>query len=315
VTPRDDHPGPLFARLARPRAESRVRIAVVADPHVAVSGRGGWKVAHRSRDRFATAIADAERVGVDALVLAGDLTADGRHAEFDAVDEVLADVALPWAAVPGNHDVPKSFDEHDGPGTAAFAARYTPDSALPFTLDVGPLTLCCVDTASDPATGDLRDTWGGRVGERDREWLADILPGVECPVVVCHHNLAPLPENPGRKWANFPLRDAPAVRDLLAAHDVPLAVTGHHHVPAVARHGPTRELLAPATCSFPQSWLLLTVGPAGTTVRLVPATDGPGQAAAYRHATTGKPLGRGVAGLAADRLTRLPLREEVPEQE
>jgi Icc protein len=90
---------------------------------------------------------------------------------------------------------------------------------------------------------------------------------------------------------------------------VPLAVTAHHHVPAVARHGPTTELLAPATCSFPQAWLLVAVGHDGTTVRLVPAADGPGQAAAYRHATTGKALGRGIARMAADRLERLPLAE------
>lgn len=310
MIPHPDHPGPLLARLSRPRTERRVRIAVVADPHVAVSGRGGWKVPHRSRTRFETAVADAERLGVDALVLPGDLTEEGRPAEFEAVDEILADLSVPRVAVPGNHDVPKSFDDHDSPDTAAFAGRYAPGGELPITVDVGPLTLCCVNTASDPATGDLRGTWGGRVGERNREWLATTLARVDRPVVVCHHNLAPLPENPGGKWSNFPLQDAPTVRDLLAAHDVSLAVTAHHHVPAVARHGPTRELLAPATCSFPQSWLLLTVSPSGTTVRLVPAAAGPGQAVAYSQAMAGKPLGRGIAEMAADRVARLPLREE-----
>jgi Icc protein len=307
--PRERHPGPVLARLPRPRADRPVRIAVVADPHVAVEGRGGWKVAHRSRERFATAVGDAAALDIDALVLAGDLTEEGRPAEFDAVDAVLDGVDSPTVAVPGNHDVPKGFDEHDSPTAAAFADRYAPDG-FPYTVDLGPITLCCLDTASDPASGDLHHTWGGRVGERGREWLASVLPDIDRPVVVAHHNLGALPENPRGKWANFPLQDAERVRELLIANDVPLAITAHHHVAATAQHGPTRELLAPATCSFPQSWLLLAVGSEGTTVRLVPAADGPGQEEAYRYATTGKALGRGIAGLAADRLSRLPLDEE-----
>jgi hypothetical protein len=284
---------------------------VVADPHVAVGRAGGWKVPERSRERFATAVSDADAHGVDAVILAGDLTADGRAREFEAVDRLLADVEAPYAAVPGNHDVPKAFDDHDGLPAPAFSRRYgPPDSGgYPYRVEVGPVTLHCVNTASDP-DGELANTWGGRVGATARAWLADRLPSAETPVVVLHHNLAALPENPGGKWRNFPLRDARALRGLLATHDVPLAVSAHHHVPAVATHGPTAELLAPATCSFPQAWLLLAVGPGGTTVRLVPATDRGGQAEAHRHAREGKPLGQGIARLAGERLSRLPLRDD-----
>jgi Icc protein len=298
--------GPVLARLDRPRTERRVRLAVVSDPHVAVEGIGTWKVRHRSQERFATALRDADATA-DTVLLPGDLTNDGHPPAFDAVDRTLTDLDAPWAAVPGNHDVPKAFDDHDGIGTTAFARRYAP-AGFPFAFEVGPLTLCCVNTAS--ADGDLRDTWGGRVGERDRRWLAQRFAAADTPILCCHHNLGPLPENPGGKWDGFPLEDGAAVRELLAEHDVPLAITGHHHVPAVAGHGPTTELLTPATCSFPQAWLLVTVDSGGTTVRFVPAADGAGQAEAYRHAVTGKPLGQGIASLAADRLARLPLGDE-----
>ena len=48
-------PGPVFARLDRPRSDPPVTLAVIADPHVAVAARGTWKVYHRTLDRLRTA--------------------------------------------------------------------------------------------------------------------------------------------------------------------------------------------------------------------------------------------------------------------
>ena len=305
-------PGPLLARLDRPRAPERVRLAVVADPHLAVDGTGTWKVAHRSRELFERAVARTDAADVDAAVLAGDLTGDGRPEAFGAVDEVLADLETPWVAVPGNHDVPKSFDPHGSPPTEAFEQRYAPEGGFPFVREVGPVTLVGVNSASAP-DGSLRGTWAGRVGERDRAWLAETLPGVETPVFLTHHNLAALTENPGGKWAAFQLQDADAVRHLLAEQAVPLALTGHHHVPAVVEHGPTTELLAPAVCSYPQAMAFVDIGPEGTAVWLVPLAERAEVREARRLARTGKPLGVGIAGIVDDRLDALPLVDDGPE--
>lgn len=287
---------PVLTRLDRPRTPRPVRLAVIADPHVA-EGEGTWKVRHRSRNRLRRAVPVANRA--DAAVVAGDLTGDGRRSEFEAVDEILADLEVPLMAVPGNHDVPKAFDTHEGLPVPAFASRYGP--ALPFTVDVGPLTVVGIDTAT-AGDGGLQSTWGGRVGQRDREWLAEVLPGIETPVVVVHHNAAALPENPGGPWANFSLQDAAAVRDLLVAADVPLVVSAHHHVPAVLGHGATTELIAPAACSFPQAMLLVETGPEGTVVRHAPLADEAGVAEAHRLARGGRPLGRGILRMVERRL-------------
>lgn len=303
-----DPAGPVLARLPRPRASPRCRLAVVADPHLAVGDAGTWKVLHRTRERLSTAVGDANARDVDALVVAGDLTRDGTAAEFDAVERVLADLGVPWAAIPGNHDVPKEFNSHEGIEVESFTERFAP--GLPFAMEVGPLTVLGVDTATAP-DGRLRETWGGALGGEGRDRLEVALARAERPVVVAHHNLAPLPENPGGKWARFPMRDAGAVRDLLCEHDVPLAVTAHHHVPAARRHGPTAEVLAPAVCSFPQASLVLEVGPGGTTVRLVPLADESGVREARRHALCGKPLGRGILTLVESRLAGLDGRPEL----
>jgi Icc protein len=294
-----DVPGPVFARLSRPRSPQQIRLAVIADPHV-TDGSGTWKVKHRSQELFARAVEQA--TAADVTVLAGDLTGDGRRESFAAVDDCLADLGGPRLTVPGNHDVPKSFDAHQSPPAATFEARYTD---LPAVTDVGPVTLVGVNTASAP-DGALRDTWGGRVGERDRGWLARRLPEIDVPIVVLHHNVASLPENPGGKWLNFPLQDAADVRELLTVHDVPLVVTGHHHVPTVVEHGATTELLSPAVCSYPQAMLDVVVGPEGTVIRLVPLATASELREARRLAATGKPLGAGVLELVESELQRIP---------
>jgi len=293
--------GPLLAQLARPRIEHPVRLAVIADPHVA-AGTGTWKVAHRSEARFERALEHAN--SCDMAVFLGDLTGDGRADSFETVDRCLSKLTVPWVAVPGNHDVPKAFDEHQGIPVSAFTDRYTP--GLPFTLDVGRVTLVGVDTATD-GTETLRDTWGGRVGAATRHWLSDTLPGLEHPIVLMHHNLGSLPENPGGKWANFPVDDARETREILVANDVALVLSGHHHVPAVVDHWGPKEILAPAVCSYPQAMLDIQIGPTGTSVRLVPLADETEVSEARRHARQGKPLAVGLLETIDSRLHSLPL--------
>lgn len=296
----DPAPGPQLADHPRPRTSRPVRLCVVADPHVVADGHGTWKQAHRSEELFRRALATAERLDPALTLLAGDLTGDGRPASFDVVDGLLADFERPWVAVPGNHDVPKAFDDHDPP-TRTFQARYTD---LPTVVEAGPVSVLAVNSASARG-GSLAATWGGRVGRRDRAWLDERLARTETPVVLVHHNVGALPDAPGGKYRNFQLQDAERVRALLAEHGVPLVCSGHHHVPALLDHGTTVELLAPAVCSYPLAMLSVDVGPTGTTVHLVPLGDREDVAAARAAAVSGKPLARGIATMVDRRLDGL----------
>lgn len=78
---------------------------------------------HRTETRLRTAADVADDV-VDAVVLAGDLTRDGRASEYAAVDTVLADLSAPLVAVRGNHNVPKRWDVYVAPTAAEFGGRY-----------------------------------------------------------------------------------------------------------------------------------------------------------------------------------------------
>jgi 3',5'-cyclic AMP phosphodiesterase CpdA len=311
--------GPLLARFDRPRSPRRTRLGVVADPHVAVDAEGTWKVLHRTTERLATAVRTLNDLEVDATLLLGDLTRDGRPAEFDRAAAILADLEAPLLAVPGNHDVPKRWDDYDTPPVEAFAGRFGPDARLagrtdpgdlPFHASVGGVDLLGVDSAH--ADGRLHGSHEGRVTDATLSWLADVLPHVEVPVVALHHNLT----HPRRHTGPFPDGDfyrvnrADDLAAVLAAADVPLVLSGHVHWPATACPDGVRELVAPATCSFPQAACCLDVGPTGTSVHLLPLADGVGMAEAYVRATAGNAHGRGIAGYA-DRglLAELPLVE------
>jgi 3',5'-cyclic AMP phosphodiesterase CpdA len=306
----ETEPGPLFARLARPRSHTPTRIALVADAHLTPTASGTWKVFHRSETRLRTAAAAVNDADPDLTLLLGDLTRDGRPGEFDCARELLSTLDHPWVAVPGNHDVPKRWDDYETPSVETFADRFA-DGALPFVRRAGGVDVVGLDSAS--GDGALTDTHEGAVPETHLEWLDETLSSTRATVVGLHHNLF----HPRRHTGEFAdgdfyqLRNAEDVRDVLARHDVSLAVSGHIHWPATARRDGLRELVAPATCSFPQAAMVLDVGPLGTDARLLPLAGPEGMAEAYTLARNGNAHGQSVAAHAdRDVLTDLPVVDE-----
>jgi len=308
---RDEAAGPLLARFARPRCATPTTLAVFADPHLSTRKVGTWKRFHETERRLSAAVADVNRRGVDAVVVAGDLTENGHPADFERVHDLLGDLAPPALAVPGNHDVPMAGDPHETPPVGAFERRFAP-GGFPFHARVGGVDVVGLNTASAP-DGSLSDSHEGAVSPPALSWLAETLPEVETPLVVGHHPLAGADDDdlPVGKWrSSVPLRDADALRETMAAGDAPLYLSAHLHVPTVARAGAVRELVVPPLCSFPQGYVLLRVGPAGTTVRYVPVADGAAACEAYLAAIDDKPKSEAVVRLAADRFESLPLADE-----
>jgi 3',5'-cyclic AMP phosphodiesterase CpdA len=309
---RFDDAGPVLARLARPRAAERTTLAVLADPHLSTRRAGTWKAFHRTDRRLATAIADCNARGVDAALVAGDLTENGHRADFDRVHELLDRLDAPALAVPGNHDVPMVEDPHETPAVAEFERRFTP-GGLPFHARVGGVDVVGLNTASAP-DGSLYETHDGEVSPDALAWLEDTLAETTAPVVVGHHNLSGADDLdvPVGEWrSSFPLRDAAGLRETLALGDAGLYLSAHLHVPAVARPGgDVRELVCPPLCSFPQGYLLVRVGPEGTVVRYVPAADAEGTTEAYLAALKDNSKSEAIAELATEQMDRLPLADE-----
>ncbi|MFC7204184.1 metallophosphoesterase family protein [Haloferax namakaokahaiae] len=305
-------PGPVVARVARPVSRTPTRLALVSDPHVTPTGTGTWKVYHRTEDRLQTALVTIETLDVDATVFLGDLTRDGRPAEYDALDSLLDSFAGPWFSVPGNHDVPKQWEDDDSPTPTEFADRYAPGS-LPFHTRVNDIDLIGLDSASGGDDLSLLDTHEGVIPDHHLHWLDDHLADATNPLVALHHNLF----HPRQHTGQFPdgdfyqLRNADELVELLARHNVPLVFSGHIHWPATTVRDGVREFIAPATCSFPQAFLVADITRNGTEIRLVPLADERGTAEAYTRAKSGSAHGQGIAA-HADRgvLSSFPLVSE-----
>lgn len=313
------------ARFEAPRTDDPTRLAVVSDPHVTPRAEGTPMVYHQSSARLRTALADAERRDVDAVLSPGDLTKDGAPWEYDLLDEVLADTDLPFLAVPGNHDVPKASteefeygDDHETPPVDRFERTYAP-SEYPFHERVGGVDVLALNTASSP-DGSLRRTHDGRVAAADAAWLEAALEEASAPLVLMHHNTPEMYDQfrahreAGYTGMGTPpvMRDPDPLLDALASGGggAPLVLTGHLHNVGAARTGPTWEVTTPATGSFPQAYFVVDIGPEGTTVRYVPVADVEGMTEAHHARHSAGETSAGFASFAAARLACLPLVDE-----
>lgn len=312
-----------LARLSRPTADEQTRLAVIADPHISPDAEGTPKLFHRGVDRLRRAFDDAEDRGVDAVVSVGDLTKDGAPEEYDQFDDVLDELDLPFLSVPGNHDVPKTStavyeygNDHETPPLDRFVERYTPGE-LPFHARLGGLDLLGLNTASTP-DGELRESHDGTVTSEQLEWLDRTLSTVDEAVVLMHHNLPQMydqirsySEAVHPEMGTFSkMRDPEALVETLTRHDVPLVLTGHLHIPGVAEVGSVREVTVPATCSYPQGYILLEIGPEGTTASYAPVATIEGMTEAHGERRIGGEIPQGLTAVSAIRLASAPLVDD-----
>lgn len=270
-------PGTLLARFSDLTAAEPTRLGVVSDLHLCPEGEGSWKAFHATEGRLRAAVEGFDALDVDGVLFTGDLTRDGRPAEFERFDELVADLDAPFAAIPGNHDLPIEGRE-DGPDLdpGTFARRYAPEGEFPFRWEVGGIEILGLSshqaTPEEPAP-----SFAGRVSEESLAWLESELESANHPVVTVHHDL------PGARacyerarerlpgWSNPPaFENAEALVGVLAESpaEVGPVLTGHVHAPSVTEHRGVREFNLPALGSFPSAYLLFDVTPGGTTVRM-----------------------------------------------
>ncbi|MFT4946498.1 MAG: Icc protein [Natronomonas sp.] len=269
-----------LARFDQPRGPETT-MAVISDPHLSGTARGTIKMFHRSKQRLETALDDAAARGADLTVLAGDITKDGERAEYELATELLRGRPTPIIAVPGNHDVAYDGDRGPIPDGNAFAAWRGRD-AFPRTQSVGGLELLALDSTRTDGTTKV----GGALTTTSRKWLSSLSEPSGPRIAVCHHPLGPVPEPLGGVLPerSYRLANSRVTADELASTGTDLVLSGHVHWPYVESYRGLTVAGAPSVSSFPPAYVLVEIGPAGTTVSLVPVAGKAGLIEAYEFA-------------------------------
>ncbi|ADG12455.1 metallophosphoesterase [Caulobacter segnis] len=168
----------------------------------------------------------------DLVVVAGDLTLDGKATEFDAAAAWLERLPDPMLVVPGNHDTP-----FVGPGELwtrftrpwrRFSERFGLEDGAEWR---GPgITVTSINTAR---AAQLRWNWSkGAVSRRQIRRVCDRLaaaPSEDLKVVVCHHPLMEVLGGP----MTARVRGGVDAANRFAHASVDLVLSGHIHLPFV----------------------------------------------------------------------------------
>jgi len=230
-------------------------IAQITDSHVGVGPEDGPSV-----DALASAVAAINDLDPQpvAVLLTGDIAANGRLEEYERVRELLSPLPMPVHPLMGNHDdreaLRAGFSDH--PGVAA-AGEF-----IQYSARCGPVTVVACDT-HDP------DWYGGRLGPDRLAWIeAELERAAGSPTILAMHH-APILTGIHEFDAEIPLDadDRAAIAALPQHPD--LIVTGHIHLPLRGAVGTTPVFVCPSVDL--QAAFDLTPG---AEVRLVP--DPPG---------------------------------------
>jgi len=211
------------------------------------------------------AVDEAIHWGAQALVVKGDMTADGVPSEFREIGELLGRVRVPVMATFGNHEYHDL--ETDGRPILAHYGVHVPRE--PWAVDRPGVRLVFALT---PRPGER----SGAVDRRQRAQLVAL--AAEAPgaaFVVMHHQLQ------RRRWpTEYPPgiggRQAEALLDQLAeANPATVLASGHTHRHRRRAHGPLQLVEVGSTKDYPGTWTGYAVHEGGIrqVVRRIEAPD------------------------------------------
>ena len=169
----------------------------------------------------------------DLVVASGDFTMVGSASEFRLARDFLDTLAVPWFAVPGNHDVPKNLFRRFLDPFGLYRKFIAPQTDA--FLEMDGVALAGVNTARRwrPELDWSQGSINHRQLERLEQQFFEASPG-SLRVVVAHHPLmAPEATNEHRK---LPVHRADRALETFARLGVRLVLSGHFHMSYVRRH-------------------------------------------------------------------------------
>lgn len=176
-------------------------------------------------------IDDALGLGVDQIVITGDLINLGLPQEISEALDFLTSVSPPskLTVIPGNHDIYSSLHGDSGIARWARYMGHEPETlAFPFVRQLGSVALIGLNSAIETKPF----VAAGRLGRPQIEALGDVLDRLAeknvIRVVLIHH-----PPLPGMASQRRALEDAHHLENVLTRHGAELVLYGHNHVSRV----------------------------------------------------------------------------------
>lgn len=212
-------------------------IAHLSDPHVRPEGELYQGVVD-SNAQFAAAIAHVNGLDPrpDLVLLSGDLVDHGHAGEYAMLARLLADLAIPVLAIPGNHDEREAF-------RTAFTGRNWLPASGPIDYvadDLGPVRIVALDVT-------LPGLHHGVVSEASASWLDRVLAAAPSrPTIVMMHQP---PFDTGIPYIDpYSCREGQRLAAVVARHpQVERILCGHVHRLMQMRFGGTTLCTAPST--------------------------------------------------------------------
>ncbi len=258
------------------------RVALLSDPHVNRATNG---MDATFRPHFEKAIAQVNAAKVDLVLIAGDLTQDGKPEECADFKMFVKQIRAPVLFVPGNHDVGHKFNSGHTNGTitterlAAWEKTFGPSWFSKKRAGVRVLGI----NSSLLGSGFEREDAMWKFLERE---LAR--PGSRPTILFMHYPLfLKNPDEPGGEYFNTEPAPRARLLHLVEQGGVKIVLTGHTHRSVVNRRDGILFLTTPPV-SFglprgkqPEGWTLITILKDGEAQEVFQPLE--------NHATVAKP--------------------------
>ena len=247
---------------ASPTTQGSVhRIALISDPHVSRGPIGDVYVRH-----FRQVIEEVNAAGVEAALLAGDLTQSGLPAEMDQFKELVTHINAKVCYVPGNHDVGNKLSS--GQKSIVAEARLKT-----YQEHLGPIYFAQEVVAGVKVVGICSSLLGSGLPQEMEQWsfIEKELMGRKGQSVILLTHYPPFVRKVDEVDEYYNMNQQPRGR-LLATMEAAGAQTilsGHLHRPNEYQVGKVHVIGAPAVSfGLPrgkqrEGWILVTIDAAG----------------------------------------------------
>jgi serine/threonine-protein phosphatase CPPED1 len=180
-------------------------------------------------DHMRTAVAAANRIAPDFVVVGGDMVDDPQSRDqYQALRSAVAglDDSIPLHWVAGNHDVAFDTVIPTPASIAAYRERFGPDR---YVFVHGGVTFLVANTVVWDHPEEADDAWSQEISWLERELEAAAERGSRHTIVFGHHPLfTATPDEPDTYW-NIPTERRTLLLDLFSAHGVDAMLCGHWH--------------------------------------------------------------------------------------